>query len=69
MDLFRSHDANHGFCMSFLNISFFIKKKFCLIFQDIILIHLYFVFTQMNFIFQNKKYSFLNNISDMFGLA
>jgi hypothetical protein len=43
----------------------------CLIFQDVMLIHLelFLGFIQMRFVFQNKKYLFLNNIVGVFGLT
>jgi len=55
MNLSWCHNLGYGFCIPFLNIIFF-NFYLCLIFHDIIIIHLFlFLFIQMNFIFQNKK--------------
>ena len=72
MSLSWSYDLDHKFCMPFINRSFFTKTIILFVFDfsryyfnlSIIFSHI-----QMNFIFQNIKYLFLNNIFDMFGFV
>jgi hypothetical protein len=70
MSLLRFHDLDHGFYMPFFNISFLRIVLFVLDFLRYYFnSSIFFSFIQTNFISQNKKNSFLNNIVDVLDLA